>query len=391
MFVRLFRSILALVLLAAGGTAGYYLAMVFLASPQLQSLHLSAMGKASFTSGFVGLGAMLGFVVGSLIYRRLLQMGRSLLNIPAPDRVAGVFGMLLGLAFTYLVAFPIFRFVPALKPHFSVPIFFFLAAVFCYIGVALGMSLKQELYNFLSAGHSLASVPLERREPPRLKPKILDTNVIIDGRIADIVKSGFLEGEIVVPHFVLEELRTIADSADPLKRARGKRGLEMLNKMNEDPRIHLTVYDAYKGEIPKHEEVDTKLIRLAKKLDAAIVTNDYNLYQTATLHGIKVLNINELAQALKPIVLPGESLTITLVREGTEPGQGVGYLDDGTMVVVEGGKNYIGKQVEVTVTSLYQTVGGKMVFAELKKGEGAKDAKRSHVGPRPGSREGKKA
>lgn len=387
MWGRLFRLILALILLSVGGAVGYYFGLSFISLPRIRALGLSGWQMVSTIGGFVGLGAMLGFVLGSMAYRRLLQIGRSLLSIPAPDRVAGVFGMLLGLIFAYLVAFPIFRLIPAVKSYLSIPIFFFLASVFCYIGVVLGMSLKQELYDFLAGRRGESK---EVKEPPSVRPKLLDTNVIIDGRIAEIAKTGFLEGELLVPQFVLEELRTIADSSDPLKRTRGRRGLEMLNKMRNDPSIKISVYDLYGPEFrERKEEVDTRLIRLAKKLDAVLVTNDYHLYQVATFQGVKVLNINELAQAVRPIVLPGETLTIAIVREGSEPGQGVGYLEDGTMVVVEGGRNHIGQQVEVTVTGLYQTVAGKMVFAELKKG--AKVAKDARLGHHSGGGERKKA
>jgi len=383
---RLFRFILALALLSIGGAVGYYFGMAFVSLPRIHALGFSKWQMMSTIGGFTGLGAMLGFVLGSIAYRNLLQIGKTLLSIPAPDRVAGVFGMLLGLVFAYLVAFPIFRLIPSVRPYFSIPLFFLLAAIFCYVGVVLGMSLKQELYGFLSGGRREEG---EEREPPKLKPKLLDTNVIIDGRIAEIAKTGFLEGKLLVPLFVLEELRTIADSSDPLKRVRGRRGLEMLNKMREDPSINIEVYDHGPKFRDHKEEVDTRLIRLAKELDAVLVTNDYHLYQMASFQGVKVLNINELAQAVRPIVLPGETLTIAIVREGSEPGQGVGYLDDGTMVVVEGGKNYIGKQVEVTVTGLYQTVAGKMIFAELKKE--AKAAKDARLGPHTGGGERKKA
>ena len=390
MWRRLFRIVLALVLLSVGGAVGYYFGVSFVSLPRIQALGFSGWQTISTIGGFVGLGAMLGFVMGSMAYRRLLQIGKSLFNIPAPDRVAGVFGMLLGLIFAYLVAFPIFRLIPAVKPYLSIPIFFFLAAVFCYIGVVLGMSLKRELYEFLAGRRGEREAEGERQGPAKVKPKLLDTNVIIDGRIAEIAKTGFLEGELLVPQFVLEELRAIADSSDPLKRTRGRRGLEMLNKMREDPSIRISVYDLYEPEFrEQREDVDTRLIRLAKKLDAVLVTNDYHLYQVAAFQGVDVLNINELAQAVRPIVLPGETLTIAIVREGSEPGQGVGYLEDGTMVVVEGGRGHIGQQVEVTVTGLYQTVAGKMIFAELKRE--AKAAKDARVGHHPGGGERKKA
>jgi uncharacterized protein YacL len=195
-----------------------------------------------------------------------------------------------------------------------------------------------------------------------LRPKLLDTNVIIDGRIADIARSGFIEGPIYVPDFVLEELHLIADSSDTLRRNRGRRGLDILNQMQQQPGIQIRVYDQYSRALRNTNQVDAKLVQLAKDLSAAIVTNDFNLNKVAQLQGVAVLNVNELANAVKPVVLPGEEMTVTIVREGKEPEQGVAYLDDGTMVVVERGKGHIGATIGVVVTSVLQTVAGKMIF-----------------------------
>jgi len=197
--------------------------------------------------------------------------------------------------------------------------------------------------------------------------KLLDTNVIIDGRIYDICRSGFLDGPIVLPGFVLEELQHIADSPDPLRRNRGRRGLDILNNMQKELDTVLQIMDRYKVNFSPGDPVDIKLVKLAKALGSAdIVTNDYNLNKVAKLHGVRVLNINELANAVKPVVLPGEEMHITIIREGKEYHQGVGYLDDGTMVVVENGKKMLGETVTVAVSSVLQTVAGKMIFAELK-------------------------
>jgi len=193
--------------------------------------------------------------------------------------------------------------------------------------------------------------------------KILDTSAIIDGRIAEICKSGFIEGALVVPRFVLEELQRIADSSDPLKRTKGRRGLDILNAIQGYEGMDVKVVD---HDFPKIKGVDSKLVALAITMDAKIITNDYNLNKVAQLQGVQVLNINELAHALKPAVLPGETLSIQIVREGKEPGQGVGYLEDGTMVVVEEAKRFLGKTIEVTVTSVLQTAAGLMVFTTPK-------------------------
>lgn len=193
--------------------------------------------------------------------------------------------------------------------------------------------------------------------------KILDTSVIIDGRIADICATGFLEGKMVVPRFVLEELQHIADSSDILKRNRGRRGLDILNKMQKEFGMQMEIIgDEQNEEI----EVDAKLVSLAKKLSGKVITNDYNLNKVAELQGVSVLNINELANALKPVVLPGEEMSVQVIKDGKESGQGIGYLDDGTMIVIDGGKRFIGEEVGVLVTSVLQTAAGRMIFAKPK-------------------------
>ncbi|HOP29876.1 MAG TPA: TRAM domain-containing protein [Spirochaetota bacterium] len=193
--------------------------------------------------------------------------------------------------------------------------------------------------------------------------KILDTSVIIDGRIADICDTGFLEGILVIPNFVLNELQMIADSADSIKRNRGRRGLDILNKMQKDQSIMVKISDMDFKDIP---EVDSKLVQLAKVMKAKVITNDFNLNKVAEFHGVDVLNINELSNALKPIVLPGEEMRVLLLKEGKDSNQAIGYLDDGTMVVVENGRRRINDEVEVTVTSVLQTTAGRMIFTRLK-------------------------
>jgi uncharacterized protein YacL len=190
-------------------------------------------------------------------------------------------------------------------------------------------------------------------------PKILDTSVIIDGRIAEIVEAGFMEGPLVIPHFVLVELQQVADSSDPLKRNRGRRGLDMLQRIQKNPLAAIQIVDT---DFPEVKEVDLKLIELALKNSGKIVTNDFNLNKVAQLRGVKILNINDLANCLRPLVLPGEPMRIFVSKEGKEHGQGVGYLDDGTMVVVEGGRKALGRTIDVNVTTVLQTAAGKMIF-----------------------------
>ena len=203
---------------------------------------------------------------------------------------------------------------------------------------------------------------LERKEGDNFrKYKILDTSVIIDGRIYDIAKTGFIEGTILIPKFVLYELQYIADSADSLKRVRGRRGLDILNQLQKEEGIQVEMYE---GDFEDIDEVDTKLIKLAKLLDGVVVTNDFNLNKVCEFQNVKVLNINALANAVKPVVIPGEQMTVTIVKEGTERAQGVAYLDDGTMIVVEEGKNHMNETIPVVVTTALQTAAGRMIFAK---------------------------
>ncbi len=228
---------------------------------------------------------------------------------------------------------------------------------FGYIGIILAMRSNKEDFSLI--------IPYVRFAPQN-KPDnllLLDTSVIIDGRIADLIETGFLEGLIVVPRFVLQEIQQIADSSDPIKRARGRRGLEMLNRLQRNAHTEVRIHD---GDFPEEPEVDTKLIHLAHNLNARLYTNDYNLAKIAQLQKINYVNLHEVAKCLKVILLPGETLQMKIVREGRDKGQGIGYLPDGTMVVVSNGQSYIGQQVEVQVQTLLQTGAGVIVFAEIK-------------------------
>ena len=194
------------------------------------------------------------------------------------------------------------------------------------------------------------------------RPKILDTSVIIDGRIMDLLQTGFIEGKIIIPDFVLEELRHIADSADSLKRQRGRRGLDILNEIQQQLRVPVEI-QSFKAEKPM--EVDSMLLKMAEKLDAYVMTNDFNLNKVAEFQGVRVLNINELANAIKPVVLPGEEMQVTIIKAGKEQGQGVAYLNDGTMIVIDGGSKHIGETKTVIVTSVLQTAAGRMIFTKM--------------------------
>jgi uncharacterized protein YacL len=270
----------------------------------------------------------------------------------APLRKIGgaVIGLLVGLVLARLLSSAVPLFVKTGTVAISGVIYFILG----YVGFKLGLK-KGEEFNLQGLALSKA------REIEFFK--ILDTSVIIDGRVADICETGFIEGVFIIPQFVLHELQHIADSPDAVKRARGKRGLEILHRMQKSVDLEVRISEQ---DFPRIKEVDTKLVELAKKIEGTIITNDANLNKVAELQGIRVLNINELANALKPIVLPGEEINAYILKEGKEPGQGVAYLDDGTMVVVENGRRFMGRSLDVIVTSVLQTTAGRMIFAKVK-------------------------
>ena len=231
-----------------------------------------------------------------------------------------------------------------------------LLLVMTYIGLVVGAN-KGDMLNLSALGGLFGSERSTRR-----MPKVLDTSVIIDGRIADICEAHFLDGVMLIPQFVLRELQFVADSADSLKRQRGRRGLEVLQRIQKMPHLEVEIAD---DDFPNIADVDLKLIELAKRYDGKIITNDYNLNKVAQLQGIEILNVNQLANALKPVVLPGETMRVFILREGKEYNQGVAYLDDGTMVVVDGARRMINKTIDITVTSVHQTTAGKMIFGRL--------------------------
>jgi uncharacterized protein YacL len=232
----------------------------------------------------------------------------------------------------------------------------FVLLLMTYVGLLVGAN-KGDLLNPAVLGTIFAG-----DKPGRRSAKVLDTSVIIDGRIADIAEAGFIDGMMVVPEFVLRELQVVADSTDGSKRQRGRRGLDMLQRMQANPALQVQIVS---DDFPSIREVDLKLLELAKKWEAKVVTNDFNLNKVAHLHHVQVLNINDLANALKPVVLPGERMTVLILKEGKEYNQGVGYLDDGTMVVVDHARKMIGRSVDISVTSVLQTASGKMIFGKM--------------------------
>ncbi|MDR2296423.1 MAG: PIN domain nuclease [Clostridiales Family XIII bacterium] len=279
--------------------------------------------------------------------------------IPANDLVAGTVGLVIGLIIAFLIG-PIFS---DMGQYFGLALSIITYVMMGFLGVVVATKKGKDLIPAWFSARRGGTPP--KGKGADATPKILDTSVIIDGRIADIMKTGFIEGPVVIPEFVLVELRHIADSSDSLKRNRGRRGLDVLNRIQTEHGVDIYNTEADKSleEIP---EVDVKLLKLAQVLHGKVVTNDFNLNKVATIKGVEVLNINELANTLKPVVLPGEDMNIFPVKEGKENNQAVAYLDDGTMIVVEEGRRFIGKTVDVLVTSVLQTSAGRMIFAKPK-------------------------
>lgn len=313
-----------------GGVAGYYFNYI---SPDTPFAYL--------IGGALGVGAAVIFVT-----LEIWLGSRSRRHV-----IAGAIGLVLGLGIAALLSTLLI--VPT-NPVTHAIITLGLSIAFVYLGVVLVIRKLPEHW-FERADLELGTGGTR---------KILDTSVIIDGRISDLTKSGFLEGSLVVPKFVLNELQLIADSSDTLKRNRGRRGLDILNEMQQELGDRVVIEPR---DFPELDEVDSKLVKLAMTTGGKIVTNDYNLNKVAGLQGVEVLNINELSNAIKPVYIAGERMRVKLIKEGTEPGQAVGYLDDGTMVVVDRGKDHINKEVAVVVTSVLQTSAGRMIFTKLER------------------------
>lgn len=268
------------------------------------------------------------------------------------------FGMLVGLFMTYILSI-------ALVPFSSLdairnPVQLVMGAVLCYVCISLLMQTKDD-FRFIIPYVEFA------KEVKGLKPCIVDTSVVIDGRIADVIETGVIDGQLIMPKFVIGELQGIADSSDRLRRGRGRRGLDILNRLRNNPDIEMVIYDR---DLPEFAglSVDLKLVALAKHLQGKLITNDYNLNKVARLQGVPVINLNDLANSLKPVFMPGERIDVRIVKAGEEQGQGVGYLEDGTMVVIESGREHINQTMPITVTSVLQTSAGRMVFGKIENG-----------------------
>lgn len=344
---------IVLVFVAAGITAAFLL---------VSSEYFNRPVSLSLAALAVALGLALGVVAAPWIINVTVSLTsravEALQRIPLQDLLIASSGLILGLIIANLMGSVLNFFGPV-----GQAIWIALTMFLGYLGLSVALKKREEIAGFLGG------IPwLHRDKGSKGEAKLVDTSAIIDGRIADLCGTGFLEGTLVIPNFVLDELQHIADSNDALRRNRGRRGLDILNYIRREAEVKVQIYENTKGleDLP---DVDTKLVQLAKRINAKIITNDFNLNKVAEIQGVKVLNVNELANALKPVVLPGEEMTVQVIKDGKEPGQGVGYLDDGTMIVVDGGKRHIGQTIKVIVTSVLQTTAGRMIFAKLKTGK----------------------
>ena len=364
------RSIVTLI----GAVIGYFVSQGILNLPNLKTYEI--VKYIPFSIGIVVVSilifALIFFLFSSRVYKLLVSTNklieRNLSKMSVSEIVFGAIGAIIFLVITYFLTMPLSGLWPAVGGLLTI-ILNILAAL---LGANIAIKKKDEILNYLQnvriKPSGLGLKDKGDHEDKKVKvyegtPKILDTSVIIDGRIFDICKTGFIEGKLIIPFFVLEELRHIADSSDSLKRNRGRRGLDILNKIQNELDIKVEIWEK---DFPDIAEVDSKLLKLATVVSGKVVTNDYNLNKVAEFQRVPVLNINEMANAVKPMLLPGEEMNLLISKIGKEQNQGIGYLDDGTMIVVEDGKKYVGMLIYVIVTSVLQTAAGRMIFAKPK-------------------------
>lgn len=331
---------------------------------QLNVFHFSSPNRfaAYLPAGLAILfGLIFYFIISSsvtdLLMKRLSQTEEKLSRMNVKELVFSVFGCLIGLVIANLIGLAFSGFGPM-----GTFIVVLLNILFGVLGFRVARKKKDEVNVTNLQRILIQQNPMKQESEIYGRPKILDTSVIIDGRIMDLLQTGFIEGKIIIPDFVLEELRHIADSADGLKRNRGRRGLDILNEIQKQLMVPVEIQEFTTSQ---PMEVDSMLLKMAESLDAFVVTNDFNLNKVAEFQGVRVLNINELANAIKPVVLPGEEMQVTIIKAGKEPGQGVAYLNDGTMIVVDGGNKFIGETKNVVVTSVLQTAAGRMIFTKM--------------------------
>jgi len=348
MGIRLFLRLLGMVLFAVlGWQLGYTLDST---QEQFKVIFLLALA-----CGVLGATITPYLVTTGIRYTR-----KRLRVVPTADLIGGGVGMIVGLIIAALLTIPLAQLPGILGAIFPI----LTAIIFGYLGVQVMVIRKREIFEFFGLNRQANAVAAEARGNNAYARSILvDTSAIIDGRIADVSQTGFIEGTLIIPRFVLNELQHIADSSDAQRRNRGRRGLEMLNKLRKDSIVPIEISDI---DTTDTTEVDAKLIKIAKQNLMPLITNDYNMNRVAELQGVKVLNVNELAQAVRPVVLSGEEINVRITQEGKELGQGLAYLDDGTMIVIENGRRYMNQEATITVTRTLQTVAGRMIFATVR-------------------------
>lgn len=356
------RSFTIFFVLIGGGLGYKFGPDLFSLLNSLLNFGLENMQLQSYIGAVIGAG--LFFLLANWLVDYIVNTIRwgeeMLLKLPITDVMFGAMGLIIGLIVAFLLFLPI-NSIPIPVVGDFLPLI--ISGLLGYLGFQVGFRKRDEIMSVFSIGRKDKAKKENSGIAANVEHKILDTSVIIDGRIADICRTGFIEGALVIPSFVLEELQHIADSSDVLKRNRGRRGLDILNKIQKELKVKVQIYE---GDFEDVSEVDSKLVKLAKVLNGKVVTNDFNLNKVCELQGVPVLNINDLANAVKPVVLPGEELNVQVIKDGKEYGQGVAYLDDGTMIVVEGGREFIGSELDVLVTSVLQTSAGRMIFAKPK-------------------------
>ena len=369
MLKKVLRGIFTIIGLVIGYIVGY----AVLNNPTVKEVNFlsTAVGTVSSTIFIMLIFGVILFLISPRIYNSISNLieyaEKNIQKLSATEILYAAIGIIIAVGITSLIGYPIRKISQLLDPDLGAAlgsiIILLLNLVAAIIGADVFIKKKDSISMLL--GGLKKGTGKEKKHKPVVKTiaKILDTSVIIDGRIFDICKTGFVEGPLVIPNFILDELRHISDSSDSLKRNRGRRGLDILNKIQKELDIETQIWE---GDFPEIAEVDSKLLKLAQVLKGKVVTNDFNLNKVAEFQGVPVLNINELANAIKPVVLPGEEMKVLVVKDGKEPTQGVAYLDDGTMIVVEGGRKFMGSPLDVIVTSVLQTAAGRMIFAKLK-------------------------
>lgn len=369
MLKKILRGIFTIIGLVIGYIVGYAVLNI----PTVKEINFlsTAVGTVLFTIFIMLIFGVLLFFISPHIYRAISNLieyaEKNIQKLTATEILYGALGIIITVVITSLIGYPIRKITqllgPVLGSALGSTIILLLNLVAAIIGADVFIKKKDDISALLRSLKKGQSKEKKQKTTSKGIAKILDTSVIIDGRIFDICKTGFVEGPLVIPSFVLDELRHISDSSDSLKRNRGRRGLDILNKIQKELEIETQIWE---GDFPEIAEVDSKLLKLAQALKGKVVTNDFNLNKVAEFQRVPVLNINELANAIKPVVLPGEEMKVLVVKDGKEPTQGVAYLDDGTMIVVEGGRKLMGLPIDVIVTSVLQTAAGRMIFAKPK-------------------------